>query len=290
MAYTCIVLIKQVPNTKNISGEVMREDGTVNRSALPAIFNPEDLNALEMGLNIRDSYGGKVIVITMGPPRAAEILRESLYRGADEVYLLSDRVFAGADTLATAYTLNKAIKRIGSFDLVLCGRQAIDGDTAQVGPQVAEQLGISQITYTEKIEHLGEGKIKALRSIEEGYEIIESRLPVLLTVLGSANIPRYPNTKLMMRYKKARSQLELEKGGKKDSPKIDYLKKKGLLIPVWTIEDIQADPERCGHSGSPTKVKRIESVKLVSKDTKRIEPTPNGLKELVRELIDDHIL
>jgi electron transfer flavoprotein beta subunit len=159
--YNSIVLVKQVPDTKNITGEVMKGDGTMNRSALPAVFNPEDLNALEMALQVREQYGGRVTVLTMGPPQAAEVLREALYRGADQVILLSDRRFAGADTLATSYTLTCAIRKLGNYDLIFCGRQAIDGDTAQVGPQTAEKLGIPQITYAETVVNLEGDEIVA---------------------------------------------------------------------------------------------------------------------------------
>jgi electron transfer flavoprotein beta subunit len=155
----------------------MKEDGTVNRVALPAIFNPEDLNALEEALKIKDQHGAHVTVLTMGPPNAAEVLRESLFRGADDVILLSDRKFAGADTLATSYALSLAIKKIGDYDIVMCGRQAIDGDTAQVGPQTAEKLGVNQITCVDNIVEIKGSSITAERSIEGGYEIVKSKLP-----------------------------------------------------------------------------------------------------------------
>ena len=188
--YNSIVLVKQVPDTANISGKVMKDDGTVNRSMLPAIFNFEDVVALELALQVKDKFGGKVTAITMGPPRASDILRECLYMGADEVYLISDRKFAGADTLATSYVLSETIKYIGKFDFVFGGRQAIDGDTAQVGPQTAEKLGIPQVTYVEKILDVKAGKAKIRKKIEGGYEIVESKLPVLLTVVKEAVDPR----------------------------------------------------------------------------------------------------
>ena len=140
MSYTIIVFVKQVPDTQNITGDAMKPDGTVNSAALPAIFNPEDLNALELGIQLKERYNAKLIVGTMGPPNASEVLRESLYRGADETILLTDRAFAGADTLATSYALSCCANKIGKYDLILCGRQAIDGDTAQVGPQLSEKL------------------------------------------------------------------------------------------------------------------------------------------------------
>jgi len=166
MSYRSIVMVKQVPDTANISGEVMRPDGTVNRAKLPAIFNPEDKVALELALRVKEKYGGKVTAITMGPPKASEVLRESLYMGADEVYLISDRKFAGADTLATSYVLSEAIKKIGEYDLIFAGRQAIDGDTAQVGPQTAEKLGIPQVTYVEEIQNISKNKIRVRRRID----------------------------------------------------------------------------------------------------------------------------
>ncbi|MFW6181692.1 MAG: electron transfer flavoprotein subunit beta/FixA family protein, partial [Spirochaetota bacterium] len=169
--YTMVVLVKQVPDTKNVTGEAMKEDGTVNRGALPAIFNPEDLNALEMALQVRDRHGGTVHVISMGPPSAVAVLKESLYRGADQVYLISDRKFAGSDTLATSFALKQAIRtKVPDFDIVFCGRQAIDGDTAQVGPQTAEKLDIAQLTYVESIEKLEENAITVRKLIENGSE------------------------------------------------------------------------------------------------------------------------
>ena len=188
--YNSIVLVKQVPDTKNITGEVMKDDGTMNRSALPAVFNPEDLNALEMALQVRDRYGGKITVMTMGPPQAAEVLRGALHRGADEVILLSDRKFAGADTLATSYALTCAVEKLGDYDLVFCGRQAIDGDTAQVGPQTAEKLGIPQITYAETIVSLDGDEVVVERALPLGRELVKCSLPCLLTVVATANQPR----------------------------------------------------------------------------------------------------
>ena len=185
MPYHSIVLVKQVPDTRAVTGEVMTAEGTMNRSALPAIFNPEDLNALEMALQIKEQHGGTVTVLTMGPMQAAEVLREALYRGADRVVLLTDRKFAGADTQATSYTLAKAVEKLGAYDLVLCGRQAIDGDTAQVGPQTAEKLGVPQITYAEMIASLSGDEIVVQRAFDLGTELVKCKLPCLLTVTGS---------------------------------------------------------------------------------------------------------
>jgi electron transfer flavoprotein beta subunit len=198
-----VVLVKQVPDTHNLTGEVMTKDGTMNRGALPAIFNPEDLNALEMALEIKGRFGGTVTVITMGPPKAANILRESLFRGADKVVLLTDRKFAGADTLATSNVLRLAVQKVGQYDLVLAGRQAIDGDTAQVGPQTAEKLGIPQITYAEQIVDVSDGRITVQRALDHGSEIVRCTFPVLLTVVGSANTPRPANVRRQMERKLA---------------------------------------------------------------------------------------
>ena len=155
MSLKIVVLAKQVPDTRNVGKDAMKADGTINRAALPAIFNPEDLNALEQALRLKDAHpGSTVTILTMGPGRAADIIREGLFRGADNGYLLTDRAFAGADTLATSYALATAICKIGNCDIIIGGRQAIDGDTAQVGPQVAEKLGLTQITYAEEILEL----------------------------------------------------------------------------------------------------------------------------------------
>ncbi len=297
MSYTVIVFVKQVPDTQNITGEAMKPDGTVNRSALPAIFNPEDLNALELALQLKDRYGAKVVVGTMGPPNAAEVLRSSLYRGADECVLLTDRSFAGADTLATSYALSCCANKIGKFDLILCGRQAIDGDTAQVGPQLAEKLKIPQICYIEEVIKLDKKKIVAKRAIEGGYEILESPLPALLTVIDS-NVPRPQAARKIMKYKNARTRTELAKdhanANYTDAEQLaveeEALKQKGLLIYEWSAEDVGADKGRTGLAGSPTKVKNIMSVVLTATDTKKIEPSEEGIKNLVHELIDDHTL
>ncbi len=292
---TMVVLVKQVPDTKNITGEAMKEDGTVNRSALPAIFNPEDLNALEMALQVKEQYGGTVNVITMGPPSAVDALKEALYRGADRVMLLSDRKFAGSDTLATSFALKQAIiSKVSDYDIVFCGRQAIDGDTAQVGPQTAEKLDIPQLTYVTRIEELDDKKIKVKRLIDSGSEIVEADLPALLTVTDSANEPRPFIVKKMLKYRKAASKLDLEKLMPR-YPRFENIEalqehfiSKGLFIEVWGIDDINADPEEVGFAGSPTMVKKIESISLTGKGFKEIEPTDEGIKNFVAELIEDH--
>lgn len=297
MKLKIVVLVKQVPDTKNISGEAMKEDGTVNRIALPAIFNPEDLNALEMGLQLREQYGGAVTVLTMGPPKAAQVLRESLYRGADRVVLITDRQFAGADTLATSYTLTCAIKKIEpDFDLVLCGRQAIDGDTAQVGPQTAEKLGVPQVTYAAQIESIADGKMVVRREFDSGYELVLTTLPALLTVLETANEPRPPKAKKMMIYKNAACELELSDLWPKfqefsDIEEFrDYLKQKSLYIPVITTDDLDINLNRIGLNGSPTKVKKINSVVLTGGELKLFETTNEAVRNLINELVEDYIL
>ncbi len=297
MNFSIIVFVKQVPDTKNITGQAMTPEGTVNRAALPAIFNPEDLNALELALQLKERYGAKVTVGTMGPPKAAEVLRAALYRGADETILLTDRSFAGADTLATGYTLSCCAKKLGNFDLVICGRQAIDGDTAQVGPQCAEKLDIPQILYVEDVVSLTKSKIVARRAIEGGYEVLESPLPCLLSVVD-ANEPRPPNALRVMKYKKAKTRSELVAAHAGENytdaealaEEEEKLKEKGLWINEWGYADIGAETERIGLKGSPTKVKEIMSVVLTGSGFKKIEPTEAGIGGLIHELIEDHTL
>jgi len=302
VAYNCVVLIKQVPDTKRITGEAMNEDGTVNRTALPAIFNPEDLNALETALQIKEKYGGHITVITMGLPAASEILRDSLYRGSDEAILITDQKCAASDTLATSYIISCAVKKL-DYDIVLCGRQAIDGDTAQVGPQLAEKLGITQITYVEELAELKDKTITARRNIGNGWQKVEAALPVLLTVTSDANEPRVAAAKKIMKYKNARTPIEVEREIKADNPdaneqelkslvemKQNDLSSKGLLIKQWNLDDIEADLTWCGRSGSPTKVHRIQSVVLAAKESKTIEPSDKGISDVIHELIEDKII
>jgi len=302
MPYHSVVLVKQVPDTANITGKAMKEDGTVNRAALPAIVNPEDLNALEMALQVKDQYGGVVTVLTMGPPRAAEVLREALFRGADRVILLTDRRTAGSDTLATSYLLKCAVesigRRFGAYDLVFCGRQAIDGDTAQVGPQVAEKLGLPQITYAEAIEEMDAlaGEIVARRALPLGTETVRCTLPCLFTVVGSANQPRPPSVRRMLAYKLAATPLEYSDLLRQwpefetEEALAGYLAERGLDILTWNADDIGADIERVGLVGSPTKVLKVEFVTLESSDSRSIDASPQGLAELVQDLARDYIL
>ncbi len=293
--YHSIVLVKQVPDTANITGNVMQDDGTVNRSKLPAIFNPEDRVALEMALRIKDQFGGKITVMTMGPPRASDILRECLYMGADEGVLISDRKFAGADTLATSYVLSEAIRKEGSYDFIFAGRQAIDGDTAQVGPQTCEKLGIPQITYLEEIQKVEGKTLTAKRKIEGGYEVVRCTLPVLVTVIKDAVEPRPFSAKRVMAFKGAKSLMEIEKMAEGNSLLyVDQLRHefeaRQLFIRTLTMDDLKLDADRCGVHGSPTKVYKVESVVLAGGDREMIEPTKTGLGKLVDKLMEDHIL
>jgi len=306
MPYNFVVLVKQVPDTKRITGEAMRDDGTVNRSALPAIFNPEDLHALELALELRDRSGGRVTVITMGPPQACEVLRQSLERGADDVVLLTDRRAAASDTLATSYILSCAVRKVAEaapVDLVLCGRQAIDGDTAQVPPQTAEKLGWPQVTYVESVEELSGRRIRARRSTGSGWERVEAPLPCLLTVTDQGPEPRPASARRLMAVKRARSRAELQGEATAAMPgaapqglaaevekRAAALAARGMLIKQWTLDDIKADPARCGRDGSPTKVKRIQSVVLKGTGFKKVEPQPDAVAGMVHELIEDHTI
>ena len=284
-----IVLAKQVPDTRNVGKNAMKADGTVNRAALPAIFNPEDLNALEQALQIKDKHpGSKITILTMGPGRAAEVIREGLFRGADDGVLLTDRAFAGADTLATSYALSMAVRKISNFDIIISGRQAIDGDTAQVGPQVAEKLGIPQITYAENIESIANGKIRIKRRLENGVETVEASLPILVTVNSSALSCRPRNAKLLQKYKHAKTVTE------RQVENIDYIdiysERPYLNLIEWGVADVNADVSMCGLSGSPTKVKRIENVSFQAKDHKKLSDSDEDMNELMKELIENHTI
>lgn len=289
MAFKIIVLAKQVPDTRNVGKDAMKADGTVNRAALPAIFNPEDLNALEQALAIKEKFPDtEITLLTMGPGRAAEILREGLFRGADAGVLLTDRAFAGADTLATSYALSMAIRKIGAYDLIVSGRQAIDGDTAQVGPQVAEKLNIPQITYAEDIQSINNGKICVKRRLENGVEVVESPLPALITVNGSAQACRPRNAKLLQKYKHAKTVTE------RQEQNLDYIdiysRRPYLNLMEWSVADVDADVNQCGLSGSPTKVKKIESVVFQSKESKRLTDSDTDIEAMMKELIGNHTI
>lgn len=290
-----VVLAKQVPDTRNVGKDAMKADGTVNRAALAAIYNPEDLNALEQALRIKDANPGSVVtIVTMGPFRAAEVIRESMFRGADDGILLTDRKFAGADTLATSYTLAIALKRL-SPDIVVAGRQAIDGDTAQVGPQVAEKLSLPQITYAEEVLGVrndgGDGGrvITVRRRLEHGVEVVESSLPVVITVNESAAECRPRNAKLVMKYKHARTINEVQ-----EMTEDYYLSLRTdrcyLNIPEWGAADLQADAQQLGLSGSPTKVKKIENVVFQAKESKKLTGSDADIDGLIKELIASHTI
>jgi electron transfer flavoprotein beta subunit len=279
-----IVLAKQVPDTRNVGKDAMKADGTVNRGALAAIFNPEDLNALEQALRIKDSHPDtEVIILTMGPGRAAEIIREAMYRGADKGYLLTDRKFAGSDTLATSYALSMAIRKMEPYDIVIAGRQAIDGDTAQVGPQVAEKLSLPQVTYVEEVQSLSENEIIIKRRLERGIEIVKSTLPLLITVHNSAPACRPRNTKRLMKFKHAQTVTEMQ-----DSSE-DYISlqhdRPYLRIEEWSVDDVKADDTWLGLSGSPTKVKKIDNVVFKAKESKVLSAENSEVEWLVKELI-----
>ena len=300
MSLKIIVLAKQVPDTRNVGKDAMKEDGTINRAALPAIFNPEDLNALEQALRLKDAYPGTTVtLLTMGPGRAAEIIREGLYRGADGGYLLTDRAFAGADTLATSYALATAIKKIGDYDIIIGGRQAIDGDTAQVGPQVAEKLGLTQVTYAEEILNVDEKNrsITVKRHIDGGVETVEGPLPIVITVNGSAAPCRPRNAKLVMKYKRALGAQEKvpapachpEGVSALPYPEL-YEKRPYLNIPEWSVADVNGDLAQCGLSGSPTKVKAIQNIVFQAKESKTLPGSDKDVEDLIVELLANHTI
>ncbi|WP_321479579.1 electron transfer flavoprotein subunit beta/FixA family protein [uncultured Bacteroides sp.] len=289
MSLKIVVLAKQVPDTRNVGKDAMKADGTINRAALPAIFNPEDLNALEQALRLKDAHlGSTVTLLTMGPGRAADIIREGLFRGADNGYLLTDRAFAGADTLATSYALATAIKKIGACDVIIGGRQAIDGDTAQVGPQVAEKLGMTQITYAEEILKVANGRISVKRHVDGGVETVEGPLPIVITVNGSAAQCRPRNAKLVQKYKHAKTITEKQQGN------LDYTdlydKRDYLNLVEWSVADVDGDLEQCGLSGSPTKVKAIQNIVFQAKESKTIDSNDREIEDLIVELLANHTI
>ena len=288
MSLKIVVLAKQVPDTRNVGKDAMTPEGTVNRAALPAIFNPEDLNALEQALRIKEQQPDVTVgLLTMGPPRAGEIIREGLYRGADTGWLLTDRLFAGADTLATSYALATAIKKIGNVDLVIGGRQAIDGDTAQVGPQVAQKLGLNQVTYAEEILKVENGKATIRRMIDGGVEVVEAPLTLVVTVNGSAAECRPQNAKLVMKYKYAACPLEVAED---DSRKGLRAERQYLNLTQWSVADVDGDPSQCGMSGSPTKVKEVQSIAFQAKESKTLTGADADIDGLIKELLNDKII
>ena len=298
MSLKIVVLAKQVPDTRNVGKDAMTAEGkgTINRAALPAIFNPEDLNALEQALKLKETHpGSTVTMLTMGPGRAAEIIREGLYRGADGGYLLTDRAFAGADTLATSYALATAIRKIGEYDLIIGGRQAIDGDTAQVGPQVAEKLGLAQVTYAEEILNVDEEakRVVIKRHIDGGVETVEAPLPLVITVNGSAAPCRPRNAKLVQKYKRAMGAQE-KAAITKEGAELPYAglydERPYLNITEWSTADVNADLEQCGLSGSPTKVKTIQNISFQAKESKTLTGSDQDVESLITELLANHTI
>ena len=290
MSLRIVVLAKQVPDTHNVGPDAMTPEGTINRSALPAVFNPDDLNALEQALQLKDKFPGSTIsVVTMGLPKSAEVIREALYRGADEGYVVTDRPLGGADTLATSYTLAQAIKKIGEFDIIIGGRQAIDGDTAQVGPQIAEKLGLTQVTYAEEIISLDEKvrKVVIKRHIDGGVETVEAPLPLVVTVNGSAAPCRPRNAKRVMKYKYATVALERE-GNEKLAAAAE--KKPYLDITQWGAADIDCDPQQIGKAGSPTNVKKVENIVFKAKESRTMTGSDEDINALMKELIAEKII
>ena len=288
MSLKIVVLAKQVPDTRNVGKDAMTAEGTVNRAALPAIFNPEDMNALEQALRLKEQNPGSTVgILTMGPPRAGQIIREGLYRGADTGWLLTDRLFAGADTLATSYALATAIRKIGDVDLVIGGRQAIDGDTAQVGPQVAQKLGLNQITYAEEILDCKDGRITVRRHIDGGVETVEAPLPCVITVNGSAAPCRPANARLTMKYKRAACPLERSSEDRYASL---YEERPYLNLNQWSVADVDGDPSQCGLAGSPTKVKAVQNIVCQAKESKTLTSSDADIEGLVMELLNDKII
>ena len=315
MSLRIIVLAKQVPDTHNVGPDAMTPEGTINRSALPAVFNPDDLNALEQALQLKDKFPGSTIsVITMGLPKSAEVIREALYRGADEGYVVTDRPLGGADTLATSYTLAQAIKHLtpslsqgeeaqasDEGVIILCGRQAIDGDTAQVGPQIAEKLGLTQVTYAEEILSLDEEakKVVIKRHIDGGVETVEAPLPLVVTVNGSAAPCRPRNAKRVMKYKRATVALERNDANlnlnanlnvnENLKPQTSNLKPY-LDITQWGAADIDCDPQQIGKAGSPTNVKKVENIVFKAKESRTMTGSDEDINSLMKELISEKII
>ena len=292
MALNIIVLAKQVPDTHNVGPDAMTPEGTINRAALPAVFNPEDLNALEQALRLKEQFpGSKINVLTMGLPKSAEVVREALYRGADAGYVITDRCLGGADTLATSYTISQAIRKIGNYDIILGGRQAIDGDTAQVGPQVAEKLGLPQVTYAEEILELDPAtkRIVIKRHIDGGVETVESHLPLVVTVNGSAAPCRPRNAKRVMTYKNAASPAEKAPEAQDDFKAL-CARKPFLNITTWGAADIEADPKQIGKTGSPTNVKAVKNIVFKAKENRTMSASDADVENLIVELLNEKII
>ena len=292
MSLKIVVLAKQVPDTRNVGPDAMTPEGTVNRAALPAVFNPEDLNALEQALRLKEQFPGSVIsVVTMGLPKSAEVIREALYRGADKGYVVTDRHLGGADTLATSYTLSQAIRKIGDYDIILGGRQAIDGDTAQVGPQIAEKLGLTQVTYAEEIVSLNleERKIVIRRHIDGGVETVEAPLPLVVTVNGSAAPCRPRNAKRVMKFKNATVVAE-RTPEQNEALTAKIAQKPYLDITQWGAADIDADPEQIGKAGSPTNVKAVKNIVFKAKESRTMTGSDADIEGLIVELLESNTI
>ncbi|MFH1562695.1 MAG: electron transfer flavoprotein subunit beta/FixA family protein [Nitrospirota bacterium] len=258
-----IVCIKQVPETTSV--KLDPKTNTLIREGVQSIINPFDMNAIEAALQLKEISGGEIVAISMGPPQAEEALREAISFGVDEAVLLTDRAFAGADTLATSYTLSMAIKKLGAFDLIICGKQAIDGDTAQVGPELAEMLNIPQVCFVRKIVEINDHKMTVQRALEDGYEVVETQLPALITVVKEINEPRLPS----LRGKLAAKKKEICK---------------------WGVQNIEASPDQVGLAGSATQVMRTFTPPP-RKDRKTLQgEVKNIVKELVAELKERKIV
>ena len=280
-----VVLAKQVPDTRNVGKDAMTPEGTVNRAALPAIFNPEDLNALEMALSLKDRVEGATVhILTMGPQRAADIIRDAMFRGADGGYLLSGREFAGSDT----YALSCALRKIGP-DIIIAGRQAIDGDTAQVGPQVAEKLALPQVTYAEEIVEIKDASLVIKRRLSSGTEVVECPVPAVVTVNASAPECRPRNAKRVMKFKCALAGSEIAAAPDSEAAR-RAVAKPYLQIVEFAAADVDPDPQQLGLSGSPTKVKKIENVVFQAKEAKRLTAADEDINSLMVELIASHTL
>lgn len=289
MSFRIIVMAKQVPDTRNVGKDAMKADGTVNRGVLAAIYNPEDLNALEFALKIKDRIPEtEIVILTMGPSRAAGIIREAMYRGADRGILLTDRRFAGSDTLATSYALSMAVRKLEPYNMVIAGRQAIDGDTAQVGPQTAEKLNIPQITYAESLIDVNQQNITIKRRLERGVEVVKAPMPLLVTVNASAEECRPRHAQRLMQFKHARTITELQEEIRDYTELFDQ--RPYLTIEEWSVDDVEADVAKLGLSGSPTKVKTIENVVFKAKETRILTASDDDVDEMMKDLINSHVL
>ena len=279
-----LVCVKQVPDTTEIKIDPVKN--TLIREGVPSIVNPFDGYALEAAARIKDKDpSAKIVVLSMGPEQAKAALKECLAIAADKAYLVSDRAFGGSDTLATSYALACALRNLQT-DLLICGRQAIDGDTAQVGPQVAEKLGLPQVTYAEDILDITAGKITIKRRLERGIEVVECPVPCVVTVNGSAAPCRPRNARYVMKYKYARATQEMQDA---DEDYLNLLQERPYLkITEWSVNDITCEAQELGLSGSPTKVKNIESVVFQAKEAKVLEPSDTAIDEMMKELIVNH--